>query len=69
MSREASRERARTVAEAVARLNDSLADPALLGYPIAVLCNPLQRPALPCAGASGAAAAAVEARSSSNYKE
>jgi hypothetical protein len=74
MSREASRARARNIAASLAQLHGSLADPALMGYPLAVLCKPLQRPALPCAsaGESGgpeATAPAVEARRGSTYKE
>jgi hypothetical protein len=74
MSREAARLRARSIAQSVAQLPGQLADPALMGYPVALLCNPLQRPALPCedlpapAGAA-ATAPAVEARGGSNYKE
>jgi len=49
-------------------------DPALLGYPLLVLCNPMQRPVLPSESACGLAGAetttmTVEARSASTYKE
>jgi hypothetical protein len=74
MSREASRARARSIAESLAQLHGSLADPALMGYPLAVLCNPMQRPALPCegtreAGEADSTASTVEARRASTYKE
>jgi hypothetical protein len=74
MSREASRARARSIAQSLAQPHGSLADPALMGYPLALLCKPLQRPALPCAGAGGsvgpaATAPVVEAHCSSTYKE
>lgn len=74
MSREASRLRAQSIAASVAPLSAQLADPALMGYPIALLCNPLQRPALKCDGLHGSSNAeatppAVEACGGSNYKE
>jgi hypothetical protein len=74
MSREAARERARSIAASVAQLSGQLADPALMGYPIAVLCNPLQRPPLPpktlrSASEVESSAPLVEARSATPYKE
>jgi hypothetical protein len=73
MSREAARARAQSIAASFAQLHTGLADPALMGYPLIVLCNPLQRPALTPEDAresSGAETTTrVEARSASTYKE
>ncbi|MGA3156123.1 MAG: hypothetical protein ABSE43_00970 [Steroidobacteraceae bacterium] len=74
MSREASRLRAQSIAASVAQLSARLADPALMGYPVTLLCNPLQRPALKCEALRGSSNAeatppAVEACGGSNYKE
>lgn len=74
MSREASRERARTLAQAMTQLHAALAEPALLGYPVAVLYGLQQRSAVPAESAAAATGAelvapAVEARVASTYKE
>jgi hypothetical protein len=72
MSREAARARAHLLAQSQPQLPAGLADPALLGYPLIVLCNPMQRPALPredACDSSGAETTTVEARGASNYKE
>jgi hypothetical protein len=74
MSREASRERLRTLAASLGQLSARLAEPALMGYPVALLCNPAQRPALQRRAtqsplASAGAAPLLEARSAAPYKE
>lgn len=74
MSREASRERLRTLAASLGQLSARLAEPALMGYPVAVLCNPVQRPALEREAsqsllALAGAAPLLEERGAAPYKE